>query len=34
MTSEKHTKATVKRSFMKLVFLNFLDIRKDYYEPQ
>ena len=33
-TSKKHTRATVERSFLKLVFLDFLNIRKDYYKPQ
>ena len=33
-TSKKHTRAAVKRSFFNLVFLNFLNIRKDYYKPQ
>ena len=33
-TSKKHIRATVERSFFKLVFLNFLNIRKDCYKPQ
>ena len=33
-TSKKHTRATTERSFLKLVFLNFLTIRKNYYKPQ
>ena len=32
--SKKHTRATVQRRFLRLVFLNFLNIRKDYYKPQ
>ena len=32
--SKKHTRATVERSFFNLVFLNFLNIRKDYYKLQ
>ena len=32
--SKKHTRATVERSFLKLVFLNFLNIRKDYHKLQ
>ena len=34
MTSKKHTRATAERSLIKLVFLDFLYIRKDYYKPQ
>ena len=34
MTIKKHKRATVERNLLKLVFLNFLNIRKDYYEPQ
>ena len=34
MTSKKHTRATTERSLLKLVFLDFLYIRKDYYKPQ
>ena len=33
-TSKKHTKTTVERSFLKQVFLNFTNIRKDYFKPQ
>ena len=33
-TSKKQTRASVERSFFNLVFLNFLNIRKDYYKPQ
>ena len=33
MTSKKHTTATVERSFLKQVFLNFMNIRKDYFKP-
>ena len=31
-TSQKQTSATFEKSFFKLVFLNFLSIRKDYYK--
>ena len=31
MTSKKHTRATVERNFLKLIFLNFLNTRKDYH---
>ena len=34
MKNKKSTRATVESSFFKLVFLNFLIIRKDYYKPQ
>ena len=34
MTNMKHSRATVAKSFLKSVFLNFLSIRKDYYKPQ
>ena len=34
MTGKKHTSATVERSVLKLVFLNFLSSRKDCYKPQ
>ena len=34
MASKKHTRPTVERSFLKLVFLNLLNITKDYYNPQ
>ena len=34
MTGKKHTSATVERSVLKLVFLNFLNSRKDNYKPQ
>ena len=33
-TSEKHTRTTVERSFFNFVFLNFLNIRKEYYKLQ
>ena len=33
-TSKNHTKATVENSFLKLAFLNFLNIRKDNFKPQ
>ena len=33
-TSKKQTRVTVKRSFFNLVFLNLLNIRKDYHKPQ
>ena len=34
MTGKKHTSATVERSVLKLVFLNFLSSRKDCYKLQ
>ena len=34
MTSKKQTGGTVGNSFLNLVFLNFLNVRKDYYKPQ
>ena len=34
MTDKKQRRVTVERSFQNLVFLNNLNIRKDYYEPQ
>ena len=33
-TSNKQTTATLEMSFFNLVFLNFLNVRKDYYKPQ
>ena len=30
----KYTRATFERSLFNLVFLNFLNIRKDFYKPQ
>ena len=33
-TRKKHKRATVAKSFFNLVFLSFLNIRKDYYKPQ
>ena len=33
-SSKKQTRATVERSFLEFVFLNFLNMRKDYYKPQ
>ena len=32
--NKKHKRATVEKSFLKLVILNFLIIRKDYDKPQ
>ena len=34
MTGKKHTRATVKRKFLKIVSLNFLNNRKGYCKPQ
>ena len=34
MTSKKDTRATVERSYLKQVFLNFMNIRKNYFKPQ
>ena len=33
-TGKKHTRATVENNFFKILFLNFLNIRKDYCKPQ
>ena len=33
-TSKKHTRATVERSFLNVVLLNFLNIRNDYCKRQ
>ena len=33
-TSNKQTRAMLEMSFFNLVFLNFLNVRKDYYKPQ
>ena len=30
--SKKHKRATIERNFLKSVFLNFLNIKKDYYK--
>ena len=32
--SKKLTRATIERSFIKFVFSDFLNIRKNYYKPQ
>ena len=34
MTGKKHTKSYFQMYFLKIVFLNFLNIRKYYYKPQ
>ena len=33
-TGKKHTRATVENNFFKILFLTFLNIRKDYCKPQ
>ena len=33
-TSKKQTRKTVERRFLNLIFLNFLNVRKDYQIPQ
>lgn len=34
MTVKEHSWATIERYFLKIAFLNFLNIEKDYYKPE